>query len=718
MKKWLISFIFLSFLFSMNSFSIEKFASVKGLIHRVVPQIESNIIIDSIASMNDKDVFEISSLNGKVVLAGSSPVAVASALNWYLKYYCHCQISQTGTNLILPNNLPRVDKKVRISTPYKYKYFLNYCTYDYTMAFWDWPKWQKELDWMAMQGINLVLTINGTEEVWQNTMKKLNFTDKEISDFICGPAYQAWWLMGNLEGWGGPVSQEWIKSRTELQKRMLVYMHGMKMEPILQGFYGMVPTSLKSKFKKADIRDTGKWCGFQRPDFLMPTDSTFNFIAQTYYKELEKLYGKANFYGGDPFHEGSELKVDLKTNGQLIQKSMQEASPGSTWVLQAWLRNPSSVMLSGLDKNKTLVIDLYTESNNAWKQNKGFMGNRWLFSVINNFGGRTSLFGKLDSLNLNLNEARNSQYSNKLEGIGWNPEGTNANPFIADYIFDLGWRTEIPTPEKWAENYSIYRYGKDSKLARSAWSKFAKSVYNIPFRSDEPQNVICARPSLNWERTAPWGLGRIQYKQEDLKSACSDLLKCAGELKNRDSYQYDAVDITHQYLMGVSESYYNNLVADFKSRNLAKFDISSKKFLELIKDLDALMGTRPEFLLGKWIQDARNMAPTEAEKKLFEQNARMLLTTWGYGQAHLELNDYAHREWSGLIGSLYYDRWKIFIDDLSSQLKGQKHIEFDYSKLEEDWTKQTNKFPTQTTGNSIEMAKKMFEKYNNQRIEN
>ena len=711
MKKLSFLVLLLSFLFTINSYSIEKYPSVKGLIHRVVPQIETEIIIDSIASLDGKDVFEISSLNGKVVFAGSSPVAVASALNWYLKYYCHCQVSQAGTNLILPNNLPRVDKKVRISTPYKYKYFLNYCTYDYTMAFWDWTRWQKELDWMAMQGINLVLAINGTEEVWQNTMKKLNFTDKEISDFICGPAYQAWWLMGNLEGWGGPVSQEWIINRTELQKNILSYMRGMRIEPILQGFYGMIPTSMKTKFSKADIRDTGKWCGFHRPDFLMPTDSIFNFIAQTYYNELEKLYGKANFYGGDPFHEGSELKVDLKTNGQLIQKSMQEASSGSTWVLQAWLKNPSSVLLSGLDRNKTLVIDLYSESNNAWKQNKGFMGNRWLFSVINNFGGRTSLFGKLDSMNINLNEARNSQYTNKLEGIGWNPEGTNANPFIVDYIFDLGWRNEIPTPEKWAENYSVYRYGKNYKAARMAWSKLAKSLYNISFRSDEPQNVICSRPSLVWERTAPWGLGRIQYKQEELKSACSDLLNCSDKLKNRDTYQYDVVDITHQYLMGVSENYYNNLIADFKSRNLAEFEISSKKFLELIKDLDALMGTRQEFLLGKWIQDARNIAPTEAEKNLFEQNARMLLTTWGYGQAHVELNDYAHREWSGLIGSLYYDRWKIFIDDMSAQLKGQKHIEFDYSKLEEDWTKQTNKSSTVTNGNSVEMSKIMFEKY-------
>ena len=128
-----------------------------------------------------------------------------------------------------------VKEKVRISSPYKYRYFLNYCTFDYTMAFWGWDQWQRELDWMAMQGINLVLAINGTEEVWQNVMKRLNFTDKEISDFICGPAYQAWWLMDNLEGWGGPVSREWIESRTLLQKKILGYMNDMGMQPSITG---------------------------------------------------------------------------------------------------------------------------------------------------------------------------------------------------------------------------------------------------------------------------------------------------------------------------------------------------------------------------------------------------------------------------------------------------------------------------------------------------
>ena len=78
------------------------------------------------------------------------------------------------------------------------------------MAFWSWEQWQKELDWMALNGVNLALSTVGTEAVWQNTLRRFNFSESEIFDFIPGPAFQAWWLMGNLEGYDGPVTQKYI----------------------------------------------------------------------------------------------------------------------------------------------------------------------------------------------------------------------------------------------------------------------------------------------------------------------------------------------------------------------------------------------------------------------------------------------------------------------------------------------------------------------------
>jgi alpha-N-acetylglucosaminidase len=62
---------------------------------------------------NGKDVFEISSKNGKIILKGSTGVSIASAFNYYLNEYCHCQITWNGSNLALPKVLPILKTPVK-----------------------------------------------------------------------------------------------------------------------------------------------------------------------------------------------------------------------------------------------------------------------------------------------------------------------------------------------------------------------------------------------------------------------------------------------------------------------------------------------------------------------------------------------------------------------------------------------------------------------------
>ena len=89
----------------------------------------------------------------------------------------------------LPATLPVVQTKVHKTTPYTYRYYLNYCTFNYSMSWWSWERWQKEIDWMALNGINMPLSITGEEAIWQQVYKEMGFTDAELGKFFCGPAY-------------------------------------------------------------------------------------------------------------------------------------------------------------------------------------------------------------------------------------------------------------------------------------------------------------------------------------------------------------------------------------------------------------------------------------------------------------------------------------------------------------------------------------------------
>jgi alpha-N-acetylglucosaminidase len=415
------------------------------LAERRVPWLAHHLLFEKITSSDGMETFELSSTEDKVLIAASNVNAASLGLNWYLQYYCHRSMSHMGDNLSQVYPLPVVKKKIHVTSSFKYRYALNYCTLNYTMSFYSWKDWERELDWMALHGVNLMLATIGTEAVWQQTLKRFGFSDKEVKAFIPGPAFNAWWLMGNLEGWSGPVTQHMIDRRIHLEQKILARMPELGIEPVLQGFYGMVPITLKHHFPRAAIRTQGKWAGgFNRPDFLLPGDSLFHRMAKVYYETVEKLYGKdIHFFGGDPFHEGGGTKgVDLTQAGNLIQTEMQQAFPNSTWILQGWEENPGKELLAGLDKSKVLVLELAGEKTNDWERRKGFDGTPFIWCTVNNYGEKSGLYGKLQFFANEVDRIRKGPYKNLCKGVGIMPEGIHNNPVVYDLMLDLGWREQ------------------------------------------------------------------------------------------------------------------------------------------------------------------------------------------------------------------------------------------------------------------------------------
>ena len=77
----------------------------------------------------------------------------------------------------------------------------------------------------------------------------------------------------------------------------------------------------------------------------------------------------------------------------------------------------------------------------------------------------------------------------------------------------------------------------------------------------------------------------------------------------------------------------------------------------MIRDLDELLATRPEYLLGNWLEDARRWGENRAEKDRLEWNARRVLTMWG---DQTPIRDYSRRQWSGMLTGFYLPRWEKF----------------------------------------------------------
>lgn len=706
-------------LISLFLLGVTLYASpITGLLERIDKGASRKFVIERLKG--EKDFFELDQKGNKVVVRGNNYVSIATGINWYLKYYAGINLSWNGMQADLPEVLPPVLKKERHETDLKLRYDFNYCTFSYSMAFWDWKRWEQEIDWMALHGINLPLAMVGTDVVWKNVLEELGYTREEINAFIAGPGFQAWWLMNNLEGWGGPNPDSWYERQEELQKRILKRMREYGIEPVLPGYSGMVPHNAKDRLG-LNVADPGRWNGYPRPAFLQPTDPQFERIAALYYREMTRLYGKVSYYSMDPFHEGGNTSgVDLEAAGKAIWKAMKQANPRAAWVVQAWGANPRPQMIRNLPAGDMVVLDLFSESRpqwgdpaSSWYRKEGFGQHDWLFCMLLNYGGNVGLHGKMAHLIEEFYKAKDSSFGKTLKGVGMTMEGIENNPVMYELLCELPWREQRFSKDEWLEGYLKARYGKSDSQVSQAWMLLSNTIYNCPAASTQQgthESILCARPSWKAYQVSSWSEMSDYYDPADVIRAASMMVDAAERFRGNNNFEYDLVDIVRQAVAEKGRLMYRVLVDAYKAGDRELFKLSSDQFLRLILMQDRLLATRSEFKVGRWLESARNLGSTEEEKDWYEWNARVQITTWGNRVAADDggLHDYAHREWNGLLRDFYYLRWKTWLDEQLKSFEGGQPKAIDFYALEEPWTLKHNSYASEAEGNPVDIACEIY----------
>ena len=682
-------------------------------------------MVDYVAPSGGRDVFELESRGGKIVLRGSNGVSVGSALNCYLREYCHSLVTWNGVDIRLPATLPSVKGRIRRETPYQYRYYINYCTFNYSMAWWDWTRWQKEIDWMTLNGINLPLALTGEEAIWQQVYRQMGFSDGELDRFFCGPAYFSWFWMGNLDGWGGPLPQHWMDSHRELQKKILAAERSMGMRPVLASFTGHVPAGFTQRFPAAKVKKTNWGAGFDDVYILDPSDPMFEKIGRLFIEAQTKEYGTDHFYSADTFNENVPPTDDstyLSGMSRRVYTSMAGADPKAVWVMQGWMFHYDSAywkapqvqaLLKAVPDDHMIVLDLYTESHPVWKRTSAYYGQPWIWNMLQNFGGNISLWGRMGAVAEGPSAALHDPLARKMRGIGLTPEGIEQNPALFQLMLDNTWRDSAINLSGWLRSYGLQRYGVDNAGVGEAWKILAKTVYAGGLGEGGPESIIVARPM-----TDVWGdrvRTKLDYEPAELVKAWSLFVGEADSLKGSDGFRYDLVDITRQVLANYALPLQQKWVLAYLQHDLSGFDRYTGEFLDLMDDMDRLLATRREFLLGRWIGDARRCGVDKAEKDLYEKNARDLITLWGDKESGL--HEYSCRQWAGLIKDFYKPRWQQYFEVLRHKIETGDRMEttgFERGIKEWEW-KWVNttgvEYPEEPVGDAVEVVKGIYKKY-------
>ena len=219
--------------------------TLSEMCERLFPQYAHSFQFQLLTDSVDIDRFTLESDNGKILIKGNNRNSLAVGLNHYLKYYCQAHVSwYASDSVVMPAQLPEVEAPVILRSKCKNRFFLNYCTFGYSMPYWKWSDWERLIDWMALNGVTMPLAITGQESIWYKVWTEMGLSDEEVRTYFTGPAHLPWHRMSNVDYWQSPLPQSWLADQEKLQKLILERERAFDMTPILPAFAGHVPAEL------------------------------------------------------------------------------------------------------------------------------------------------------------------------------------------------------------------------------------------------------------------------------------------------------------------------------------------------------------------------------------------------------------------------------------------------------------------------------------------
>ncbi len=653
--------------------------AARNVLERVIGQQAHNIKLEVIPAADDHATYEYEAKNGQLTVRGSSPTAITRGVYDYLRAKGLGMLDWSGPHFDIPARWPDAEK-TRVATPFRIRHAHNVVTSGYTTPYWDWERWEQELDWQAMHGFNMLMALVATEAIATRVWKRLGLTQSEIDAFYVGPAHLPWQRMGNICKVGGSLPPEWHTDQIALQHKLLKRMRELSIDPVIQSFAGFVPKAIKRLFPDVVLHNTLWNAGFppeQRPVLLMPGDTLFASITKMYMEEWQKEFGEADYYLVDSFNELELPETDrpvtelLAEYGKQTYEAIRAGDTNATWVIQGWMFgyqrniwNPERVeaLFSRVPNDSVLILDYANDYANNWEPMNGFNGKQWAYGFVPNMGGKTAYTGDMSLYATGAAEVLASSHKNNLVGFSISGEGLENNTVLYELMADAAWSHQPIDLDDWLEKYNINRYGASNKVLMESWRLSRESCYSRL----EPH------PQFGWQ-LGQCKMGTV-HNNPKFHEATLKFLSVADQLKDSENYRADAIEIASLSLGLKADEWFTAAAKAYAEGDMISGDRAGEQGLELLTQLDRLMASHPLNRLERWLNLTQKHGGDAQLKRFYESNARRIITVWGP-----PVNDYSCRVWSGLVRDFYRER---MVQVLASLKAGQP---FDKNAWEVKW---------------------------------
>ncbi|MFI0420957.1 alpha-N-acetylglucosaminidase TIM-barrel domain-containing protein [Spongiactinospora sp. 9N601] len=666
-------------------------------------------------------------------------------------------VSRFGTRPVA-GDLPAdvvVERRARLGLRVAY----NLTVSGYTTPYFDWAQWEAELDLLAASGVNAAHITLGQEVAYLETFTRFGYTEEEVLRWLGPPSHQPWLWLNSIQSFGKGTTRTLVEKRVELARRVVQRMRELDITPIFPGFSGAVPPKFGERNEGARVVPQGLWfldvAGPERPDWLDTTSDAYAAVAETFYAAQRSAFGASGMWAVDLLHEGGTTGgVDLAEAARGVQRAMIAADPESKWVLQAWIGNPRRELLEAIDLSQVLVLDLTGEAADA---DGGFLDAKWALGILPNYGGRTVLYGDVAAVAATPKRWAVDGEPSSLAGLTNMAEGVGNNPVLWDLFSDLAWADGEIQIGPWLDEWTTARYGAADEHARAAWQTLIETAYG-PWRHDgtdatpaesqqamagnavdvtdagkEPvaggpfaamevadpslgtfampygstDSVIAAIPSLRANQASMVGPRALPYSEGALIPALRELLAAADSLHTT-GFAYDLADVARQVADDAARAGLRAIAEAAEAKDLGSYDERVAEYLELIDAQEAVLRTNEHFLLGRWLDDARAWGSTAEESTYLAEEAKRLLTSWGYEDSTF-LVDYGNRGWAGLVGDYYRSRWTAWLAQIRNVLTGEATTPIDWYRFADQWIQGGTRYPSRPHGELKTAAQAVLE---------
>ena len=430
--------------------------------------------------------------------------------------------------------------------------------------------------------------------------------------------------------------------------------------------------------------------------------------------------------------------------GAAAYAGLSRTDPEAIWSFQGWAivgwdseaqGRSFKGFVDAVPHGKFVVIDMSTNGVGEWRQwnDASFFGAPFIWTSLHDFGGTDGMKGDLSRAN-EIPFAGLGGKSTAI-GTGFTPEGIDQNPVYYDFLTSQNFRAE---PVANITHESIVRahrrYGlknhSDERVS-AAWALLVNSSYahdlSVQDRTGIPHLPGTFSEFLPNGFTPSSNLCSIFKAWGLLLDAASSTEDANG---STEPLRYDVVNLGREVLAQLSVPISQNFSWALLSNPLNAADLlrTGGEYLSLLSDVDQLVATDQAFLLGSWIEMARDLAANATDcgpnitcADFMEWNARCQLTTWNPVPADAQSVpagpvDYAGKHWSGLIKDYYHTRAAALLQlavtyagegkPLNMTVGGELVAQLAYS-----WQHATKKYPSSPVGSFVNVSYFMYNKY-------